>query len=55
MTPVEIVVPEAASAPVQQPASSFAAMRGLIGSVEGPEDWAAEHDHYFHGTPKRSF
>lgn len=25
----------------------------LIGTVEGPPDWAAEHDHYIHGTPKR--
>jgi hypothetical protein len=25
----------------------------LAGCVEGPEDWAAEHDHYIHGTPKR--
>lgn len=23
------------------------------GSVEGPEDWAAEHDHYLYGTPRR--
>jgi len=25
----------------------------LAGTIEGPEDWAAEHDHYIHGTPKR--
>ena len=25
----------------------------LTGMVEGPEDWAAEHDHYLYGTPKR--
>ncbi|HEX8275461.1 MAG TPA: hypothetical protein VF615_22700 [Longimicrobiaceae bacterium] len=24
------------------------------GTVEMPEDWAAEHDHYLYGTPKRS-
>ena len=23
------------------------------GAVEGPEDGAAEHDHYLYGTPKR--
>lgn len=29
--------------------------KGFIGSVEGlPSDFAAEHDHYIHGTPKRS-
>jgi len=26
----------------------------LSGSVEAPPDWAAEHDHYLYGTPKRS-
>ncbi|HYG77110.1 MAG TPA: hypothetical protein VEK08_19050 [Planctomycetota bacterium] len=26
----------------------------LAGTVEGPADMAAEHDHYIHGTPKRS-
>ena len=29
------------------------AIEALAGTVEGPEDWAAEHDHYIHGTPKR--
>ena len=24
------------------------------GSVDMPADWAAEHDHYLYGTPKRS-
>jgi len=23
-----------------------------VGSVEGPEDWAREHDHYLYGAPK---
>lgn len=23
------------------------------GSIEAPSDWAAEHDHYLYGTPKR--
>ena len=34
--------------------SFFDTVRELIGSVEGPVDWAAEHDHYIHGTPKRN-
>jgi len=25
----------------------------LAGTVQGPDDWAAEHDHYLYGTPKR--
>jgi hypothetical protein len=24
------------------------------GTVEAPEDWSAEHDHYLYGTPKKS-
>ena len=23
------------------------------GTVEGPEDWSEEHDHYLYGIPKR--
>jgi hypothetical protein len=23
------------------------------GTVEGPEDWSEEHDHYLYGVPKR--
>ncbi len=29
-------------------------LRGIVGSVDGPEDWAENHDHYIHGTPKRT-
>ena len=25
----------------------------LAGTVEGPHDWARNHDHYIHGAPKR--
>lgn len=28
-------------------------LRNIAGTVEGPEDWARNHDHYIHGTPKR--
>ncbi|NJK50078.1 antitoxin family protein [Candidatus Gracilibacteria bacterium] len=24
----------------------------FAGSVEAPEDWSSEHDHYLYGTPK---
>lgn len=26
----------------------------LSGTVDGPNDWASEHDHYLYGTPKKS-
>jgi hypothetical protein len=28
-------------------------LEGLIGTIQGPEDWAAELDHYLYDTPKR--
>jgi Protein of unknown function DUF104 len=28
-------------------------LEALAGSVEAPEDWSSEHDHYLYGTPKR--
>lgn len=35
-------------------ASAWAAIDALVGTVEGPADWAEEHDHYLYGTPKRN-
>ncbi len=29
-------------------------LEAMTGSVEAPQDWAQEHDHYLYGTPKRS-
>ena len=56
-TEVEIVIKTKATGGEKEASteagSFFESMRDLIGSVEGPEDWAAEHDHYIHGTPKR--
>jgi len=33
--------------------SAWDVMESLIGSVDAPEDWSREHDHYLYGTPKR--
>jgi hypothetical protein len=33
---------------------ALALLEKLIGTVEAPSDWAAEHDHYLYGTPKRA-
>jgi len=33
--------------------SAWDILAQLTGTVEGPTDWAAEHDHYLYGTPKR--
>ena len=34
-------------------ATGWDASEKLVGTVHGPEDFAAEHDHYARGTPKR--
>jgi hypothetical protein len=28
-------------------------LEALTGALEAPDDWAAEHDHYLYGAPKR--
>ncbi len=40
--------------PSASPGSIWDFFQEIAGTVEGPSDWAAEHDHYIHGTPKRS-
>lgn len=53
---VEVVLraePSVEEPPVLE-ADAVALLETLIGSVEAPSDWAAEHDHYLYGTPKRA-
>ena len=52
-TRVEIVLPDSDVSP-QKAADPLAWMLKYAGCVDGPADFAAEHDHYIHGTPKRS-
>ncbi|MEL6489601.1 MAG: hypothetical protein AAFV85_08965 [Cyanobacteria bacterium J06634_6] len=33
--------------------TAWTVLREQAGSVDMPEDWAKEHDHYLYGTPKR--
>lgn len=53
-------LPEGAEVSVQVVQNGEAAatiwdkLRGVAGTVEGPQDWAANHDHHIHGTPKRT-
>lgn len=30
-------------------------LEAMTGAIDAPEDWAAEHDHYLYGTPKRRY
>jgi hypothetical protein len=62
--PAEVEVPDGAEVQVTLPDASpakpqvisfFDSIRDLVGSIkDGPEDLAAEHDHYAHGAPKRA-
>jgi hypothetical protein len=36
------------------PSDALAVLEKLIGTIEAPSDWAAEHDHYLYGTPRRA-
>lgn len=32
----------------------FERLEAKAGLIDGPTDWAAEHDHYLYGAPKKS-
>lgn len=52
---VQVTVPEpTASAAAAESGNALAWMLKYAGCIDGPEDFAAEHDHYIHGTPKRA-
>ncbi len=38
--------------PVTQ-GDAWEVLEALAGTVEAPQDWSIEHDHYLYGTPKR--
>lgn len=52
--PPGVHLPDGTTVRVEPQGNSLAWLGALAGTVEGPEDLAAEHDHYAHGTPKRS-
>jgi hypothetical protein len=29
-------------------------LEDMAGTIEAPEDWSKEHDHYLYGTPKQN-
>lgn len=52
--PVSEVPAEEVPIDVPEP-TLYDSLKEFIGAATGlPEDFAAEHDHYIHGTPKRS-
>jgi hypothetical protein len=56
-TKVEIPLAEATApeAAAENEPTLYDTLKDFIGRATGlPEDFAAEHDHYIHGTPRRS-
>ena len=53
--PLRVTIDEAAPVPPESngPIDLFDRLEAEVGLVDGPADWAAEHDHYLSGTPKR--
>jgi hypothetical protein len=54
--PLRVIVDEAAIAPVKVSGSLDLSDRleAQSGLIDGPSDWAAEHDHYLYGAERRS-
>lgn len=45
--------PLTAPAPFPESSEPWDIIEGLIGTLDGPQDWSSQHDHYLYGTPKR--
>ena len=41
-----------ASSPPRPVEDAWDILESMTGTLDGPEDWSAEHDHYLYGTPK---
>ncbi|MEX2174932.1 MAG: hypothetical protein WD872_11260 [Pirellulaceae bacterium] len=53
-TRVEVVIPAVASSPEENQEPTLRSLLEVAGTVKGlPADFAEQHDHYIHGTPKR--
>lgn len=46
-----ITVEEAPETP--DTGDAWSELEALTGTVDGPRDWAREHDHYLYGSPRR--
>lgn len=40
--------------PEPRSGDAWSELTALAGTVEAPPDWAAQHDHYLYGSPKRT-
>jgi hypothetical protein len=52
--PPDVQLPEGATVSVQPLETLADHLKDFIGIVDDmPADWAEQHDHYIHGTPKK--
>lgn len=58
LCPLHVTVDEAAESPASRqsrnPAKLFDELEAECGLIDGPRDWAAEHDHYLYGATKKT-
>ncbi len=56
--PLRVTVDEVPASPVStrscNPADLLNELEADCGLIDGPSDWAAEHDHYLYGAAKKS-
>jgi hypothetical protein len=38
----------------KQESNAWDVLEALTGTIEAPNDWSREHDHYLYGTPKNT-
>ena len=52
---IEVITNREASERIEdKPSTPFEHYQSIIGGIEDlPQDFAAQHDHYIHGTPKK--
>lgn len=50
--PYQVIIEELPPQPAA--GDAWSELSGLVGTLEAPPDWAAQHDHYLYGLPKRA-
>jgi hypothetical protein len=50
----EIIIQKEKEIKTEKEKNGWDVIESLIGSVDAPQDWAIEHDHYLYGIPKKS-
>lgn len=49
----EVTIEPVGTTEGRQGIDAWAELESLAGTIDAPEDWSTEHDHYLYGVPKR--